>query len=59
MIIPVGLLSPYSSFSVHQYYFLILLLPPLLTILENLAIYGIDNVVIPIALIAILRLVQA
>jgi dolichol kinase len=58
LILSTGLLAAHNVFSLHAYYFLILLLPPTLTILENLAIYGIDNVVIPIALIVILRLVQ-
>jgi len=57
-ILPAGLLASHSLFSLHDYYFLLLLLPPVLTILENLAVFGVDNIVIPIALIIILRLVQ-
>jgi len=57
-ILPAGLLAAHNIFSLKDYYFLLLLLPPALTILENLAVFGIDNIVIPVALIIILRLVQ-
>lgn len=57
-ILEVGLLAAHTAFSFQSYYFLLVLLPPILTILENLAIYGVDNVVVPLALVLILRMVQ-
>jgi dolichol kinase len=58
-ILTAGLLAAHSQFSYTDYYYLLLLLPPLLTILENLAIFGIDNLIIPLITIAVLRLFQA
>ncbi|MGH7156774.1 MAG: hypothetical protein ACREGG_01520 [Candidatus Saccharimonadales bacterium] len=58
-ILPAALLAAHNSFSLHSYYFLLLLLPPALTILENLAVFGVDNLVIPLATLIILRLVQS
>lgn len=58
-ILPAALLAAHSSFSLQSYYFLLLLLPPTLTILENLAVFGVDNLAIPLATLIILRLVQA
>jgi dolichol kinase len=57
-ILTAGLLAAHSIFSYQDYYYLLLLLPPILTILENLAVIGIDNIVIPLVTIAILRLFQ-
>jgi len=57
-ILTAGLLAAHDVFSFRDYYYLLLLLPPGLTILENLAPYGVDNLVIPIFLIIVLRLVQ-
>jgi len=57
-ILTAGLLAAHDVFSFRDYYYLLLLLPPGLTILENLAPYGLDNLLVPIVLIAILRLVQ-
>lgn len=54
-----GLLAAHDVFSFQDYYMMLLLLPPLLTLLENVSIFGLDNLVIPIATIVILRLVQA
>lgn len=53
-----GLLAVHDLFSYKEYYYLLLLLPPLLTILENLAVLGVDNLIIPLITIAALRLFQ-
>jgi dolichol kinase len=54
-----GLLAAHNLFSFRDYYYLLLLLPPVLTILENLAVVGIDNLIIPLVTIAALRLFQS
>lgn len=54
-----GLLAAHDVFSFKQYYYLLLLLPPGLTLLENLAVYGADNMLVPLGLIIILRLSQS
>jgi len=53
-----GLLAAHDIFSFKDYYYLLLLLPPALTLIENVAIFGIDNLIIPVFLILVLRLVQ-
>ncbi|MBX4190954.1 hypothetical protein KW794_02600 [Candidatus Saccharibacteria bacterium] len=58
-ILTAGLLASHNLFSFNDYYYLLLLMPPLLTLLENLAVLGIDNLIIPLLTIAILRLLQA
>jgi len=52
-----GLLASHDIFSFQDYYYLLLLLPPALTLIENVAIFGIDNLIIPIFLIIVLRIV--
>lgn len=54
-----GLLAEHDVFSFNAYYYLLLLLPPALTLLENVAIYGADNLLVPLGLIIILRAVQS
>jgi dolichol kinase len=54
-----GLLAAHDIFSFTDYYYLLLLLPPALTLIENVAIFGIDNLIIPVFLIVVLRLVQS
>jgi phytol kinase len=58
-IITAGVLGSHNLFTYQDYYYLLLLVPPVLTILENLAVLGIDNLIIPLLTIAILRLFQA
>lgn len=58
-ILTAGLLGAHDVFSFQSYYYLLLLLPPVLTVLENLAIFGIDNLVLPLVTIFILRLFQS
>lgn len=53
-----GLLSAHDSISFQTYYLLILLLPPAFTLAENLSIFGLDNLVIPLLTVIILRVVQ-
>jgi dolichol kinase len=57
-ILTAGVLAAHELFSFQDYYYLLLVLPPILTILENLAVFGIDNLIIPIITIAALRLFQ-
>jgi phytol kinase len=59
MILTAGLLAAHDLFTFRDYYYLLLLLPPGLTVLENIAVYGVDNLVIPVFLIIILRLVHS
>lgn len=54
-----GLLAAHDVFSFRDYYYLLLLLPPALTLIENVAVFGIDNLIIPVALIVVLRIVQS
>jgi dolichol kinase len=53
-----GLLSAHDFISYQNYFLILLLFPPLLTLLENLSIYGFDNIVIPIAVVVLLRALQ-
>jgi dolichol kinase len=55
-ILTVGLLAAHDLFTFTDYYYLLLLLPPVLTLLENLAVLGIDNLIVPLVTIAALRL---
>lgn len=57
-ILTAGLLAAHDYFSFKDYYYLLLLLPPGLTALENISPFGLDNLLIPVVLIAILRSVQ-
>lgn len=57
-ILTAGLLAAHENFTFETYYYLLLLLPPGLTLLENFAVYGIDNLLIPVALIGILNMAQ-
>lgn len=58
-ILAIGLLGASNIFSFHQYYMLVLVLPPVLTVIENIALYGLDNLTIPIITILVLRALQA
>jgi dolichol kinase len=57
-ILTAGLLAAHDYFTFKDYYYLLLLLPPALTLIESLSFYGLDNIVIPVVLIIILRAVQ-
>jgi phytol kinase len=58
VILGFGLLPAHQAISYHSYYLLLLIMPPLLTIAENLSISGLDNLIIPLVTIAILRSFQ-
>jgi dolichol kinase len=57
-ILTAGLLAAHDVFQFQSYYYLLLLLPPLLTAVESLSLYGIDNLIIPILTIVVLRMFQ-
>lgn len=57
-ILTAGMLAAHDVFSYGDYYYLLLFMPPVLTIMENLAVLGIDNLIIPLLTIAILRMFQ-
>jgi dolichol kinase len=57
-ILTAGVLAAHDLFSYQDYFYLLLLMPPVLTVLENLAVLGIDNLIIPLLTIAILRMFQ-
>jgi phytol kinase len=54
----VGLLAAHDSFTFQDYYLLILLVPPVFTLAENLSVFGLDNLVLPLLTLAILGLFQ-
>lgn len=54
-ILGIGLLIANTAVSFSSYYYLLLLLPPVLTILENTAVLGADNVLLPVVAILVLR----
>jgi dolichol kinase len=58
-ILTAGLLAANNVFSFQDYYFLLLFMPPILTVVENLAVLGIDNLLLPIFTILILRAFQS
>ncbi|MBI2591906.1 hypothetical protein HYW36_00255 [Candidatus Saccharibacteria bacterium] len=55
-ILGVGILFAHDLISFTNYALLLLVLPPILAALENLAVLGLDNVVVPVAVIAALQL---
>ena len=57
-ILGAGLLSAYNFIPYNSYYWIILLLPPALALIENLAVYGSDNLVIPVAVVLVLKFAQ-
>jgi phytol kinase len=57
-ILGTGLLFAHNSIDFSHYVFLVILLPPVLTVLENVSIMGLDDLVIPVAVVLVLRLAQ-
>ena len=57
-ILTAGLLAAHDVFQFQSYYYLLLLLPPLLTAVESVSLYGVDNLIIPILTIVVLRMFQ-
>jgi len=53
-----GMLFAHNYIPYSNYYWVILLLPPALTLLENLSVYGSDNLVVPVTVILVLKLAQ-
>lgn len=53
-----GLLAAHDSISFENYFLILLLIPPAFTLAENLSVFGLDNLVIPILTVLILRAVQ-
>lgn len=57
-ILGVGLLPAYSQISLSHYDLLLIAAPPLLAVVENVAVYGMDNLALPLATILILQIAQ-
>ena len=55
-ILGVGLLFAHDYISFNHYVLLLVFLPPVLAFLENLAVLGLDNVVVPVAVVLALQL---
>lgn len=55
-ILGVGLLFAHDFISFNHYMILLVFLPPILALLENLAVFGLDNVAVPVAVVIALRL---
>src|SRR5581483_4899643 len=56
-IMAVGLLFLHNSVSFAEYTVLLLALPPVLTMVENVGGLGLDNIFVPLAVILVMRLV--
>jgi phytol kinase len=55
-ILGVGLLAAHNLIPFNHYAILLIVLPPILTVTENLAVYGMDNLAVPILVVAALQL---
>jgi dolichol kinase len=55
-ILGAGLLPALSAISLNHYAALLIILPPVLTITENLAVWGTDNLAIPFVVLVALQL---
>lgn len=55
-ILGVGLLFAHDFISFEQYALMLILLPPVLTVLENLSLFGMDDATIPVVTLAVLQL---
>ena len=55
-ILGVGLLFAHDYISFNHYALLLILLPPILASLENLAVLGLDNLIVPVAVVLALQL---
>jgi dolichol kinase len=55
-ILGIGLLPAHDLISSNHYIVLLIILPPILTLTENIAVLGIDNLAIPIVAIAVLQM---
>lgn len=57
-ILGVVLLGAYGQIPLSSYYLILLLLPPALTVAENFAGLGLDNLAVPLIVILVLRLAE-
>jgi dolichol kinase len=55
-VIGTGMLFAHGLISSNDYFLMLMLAPPLLTLLENLAVLGLDNVVVPVATVLALNI---
>lgn len=55
-ILGLGVLFTNSNISFNSYALLILLLPPVLTVIENFAVLGLDNIIVPLVVLLALNL---
>jgi dolichol kinase len=53
-----GLLPAHDIINFQSYYIILLLIPPAFTLAENVSVFGLDNLVIPLLTIALLKSVQ-
>ena len=53
-----GLLPAHNQITFQNYFLILLLLPPVFTLAENLSVFGLDNLVIPLLTIIVLRAAQ-
>ena len=58
-ILGVGLLAAHSAIPFSNYIILLLVLPPILTAIENLAVLGTDNLAIPVVVVIALQVAAA
>ena len=53
-----GLLPAHDLISFQNYFLILLLVPPIFTLAENIALFGLDNLVIALLTVAVLRALQ-
>jgi phytol kinase len=58
IILGVGVLFAHELISFSHYLLLLVVLPPLITALENISVYGLDNLVIPVVVVIALQIAQ-
>jgi dolichol kinase len=58
-ILGAGLLYAHDVINFNHYVLLVLVLPPVLTIVENVVGLGLDNIFVPLAVIIALQIAQA
>jgi dolichol kinase len=54
-----GLLAAHDSISFQNYFLILLLAPPVLTLVENISLFGLDNLVLALLTVAVLRALQS
>jgi dolichol kinase len=57
-ILGIGLLAAHNYLSFNSYALLLLVLPPLMTLVENFSLKGADNILVPVGVILALNLAQ-